>query len=323
MKKIFLLVPVLFFALCAGMISAAQVPPQISVSADKTQVHVGDDIGVAVSVSVPQDYELASEDVHKNTLGRFQVRGLKTSEYQDKEKKITVWKYLLTITCYETGKIEFPGLEFMWRVKGGGEWQKLSSKPLTINVESVLSKGASKDIQPLKPKLKLWIKPLLIFLLVLALIIAGLLWFFKFRKAIRNNTPVRETRVPAHIIAYTQLEDIEKDRLIERSLFEEFFNRLSFCLRHYIENRFLLRAPLMSTEEFLERAKKFPELNPEQKGLLEEFLMLSDLVKFARYGSSSREANDSLRAVKDFVEQTKEEPLPEPDKTKKGKTDDF
>jgi hypothetical protein len=88
---------------------------------------------------------------------------------------------------------------------------------------------------------------------------------------------------------------------------EEFFDRLSGCIRHYLENRFCLRAPQMSTEEFMEIAKTSPLLQGEHKRLLRDFLSLADLVKFARYGSSPQEADQAYNAAHHFVEQTKEE----------------
>ncbi len=316
-KFIFLILMIFCGVFALGTVFAAENPPQIKLSVQKKTVHVGDDIKVNISLTAPADYEIESADVRQDTIGKFSVRSLKTGKAKAKNKK-SISNYRLTLAAYQTGKLKFPALEFLWRVRGRAKWQKIKSKPLTITVASVLTKKSSRDIDTVKPKLKLWILPLLIVLLIILLIAAGLFLLFKFRKKPQNKEAKPEVKLPAHVIAYSQLADIEKDRLIQRALYKEFFERLSSCLRHYIENRFSLRAPLMSTEEFLLRAKKFSALNVEQKALLENFLMLCDLVKFARYGSSHHEAVDSLGTVKEFVEQTKEEPLPEEKTIKKG-----
>ena len=116
----------------------------------------------------------------------------------------------------------------------------------------------------------------------------------------------------AHEIAYKAIEDLRSSGLIKNGLVKEYFFRLSFIVRQYLENRFRLRAAEMTTEEFLAVISRgevtSPLLNQQIKGLLKNFLEKSDMVKFAKYGPTADEILSSLAAAKQLVDQTKEDP---------------
>jgi len=58
---------------------------------------------------------------------------------------------------------------------------------------------------------------------------------------------------------------------------------VSDAVRVYLEERFQLRAPERTTEEFLRDLQKTSVLMAQQKASLAEFLEQCDLVKFARF----------------------------------------
>ena len=86
--------------------------------------------------------------------------------------------------------------------------------------------------------------------------------------------------------------------------------RLSGIVRTYIEARFGLKAPDMTTEEFLQVTSNAQALSSSHRRLLQEFLERSDLVKFARYEPSRHEADEAFEAAHRFIQDTV--PSPEP-----------
>ena len=80
--------------------------------------------------------------------------------------------------------------------------------------------------------------------------------------------------------------------------------RLSDIVRSYLEGRFHLRAPEMTTEEFLQAAQRDPQLAPPQRSLLGTFLSEADLVKFARYVPAADDSERAYRAAREFVQST-------------------
>src|SRR3954466_1400067 len=134
------------------------------------------------------------------------------------------------------------------------------------------------DIRPIKPPVEIfdpwaalaWTGGILI----LAAALASL--FIWLRK--RQQT-IRSIPVPPHVRA--------RDRLNAALAMihdpRPFCTEVSDAIRRYLEERFNLRAPERTTEEFLRDLQRAHELSQEQKLWLAEFLERCDLVKFARF----------------------------------------
>lgn len=101
-----------------------------------------------------------------------------------------------------------------------------------------------------------------------------------------------------------QLDQLEKSSLINQGQFEKYYVKLSEIVRDYLEERFDLRAPEMTTEEFLAHLKSTDVLNDQQKETLKKFLELSDLVKFAQFTPETEEQNKNLQIALKLIDQT-------------------
>jgi hypothetical protein len=73
-----------------------------------------------------------------------------------------------------------------------------------------------------------------------------------------------------------------------------------------LEDRFELRAPELTTEEFLASVGESPDLSRDHQNLLREFLRQADLVKFAGVQPSSQDIQRSVDAARRFLEETRE-----------------
>jgi len=109
----------------------------------------------------------------------------------------------------------------------------------------------------------------------------------------------------AHEIAYEQLETLLGKRLPASGKLKEYFSELADIVRHYLENRFDLRAPEMTTEEFLLFARDVSSLAVAHRELLRDFLTTCDLVKFAKYAPPDTEIDAAFQIAKKFVDETK------------------
>jgi len=286
----------------------SSVPPEITAGADKDKVTIADTINYTVTVKASSDTEIIQEP-GQDKIGVFFVRDLKHKQTKDKQNN-QIFTFSYQLAAFEVGKLAIPGYKIQYKQKSETEYKTILSPPLEITVESVVGEDKDIQIKPLKPKIGVWQSfwlRLLLGLIGAALIILLFIVLRK-RKKEKSQIPVF---IPAHIIAYRELEQLRNLNLLEKGQIEKYFEMLSGCLRRYLENRFNLRAPLMSTEEFLIKAKSSSSLNTEQKKSLKGFLQLSDLVKFARYGSSVPEAEGSYEAAKNFIDQTKQEDITE------------
>ena len=136
--------------------------------------------------------------------------------------------------------------------------------------------------------------------LFLLMIVAGVLTWLKF-KEVTSNIVEKE----AWEIALEQLKALRERDLFGRGQVKEHFTELSLIARTYIEQRFDIRAPEMTTEEFLSHVKNSMSLAGSHKETLKSFLKLSDMVKFAKYGPSAEEAGQSFELIQRLIFETK------------------
>lgn len=114
-------------------------------------------------------------------------------------------------------------------------------------------------------------------------------------------------RKPAHEIALVELGRLVADQLIERGAYKPFYQRITGILRRYIENRFHLRAPEQTTEEFLDASRRASVFNTGDLHLLEECLTHCDMVKFAEHTPDHPQMTSTLDTVRAFIERTRRE----------------
>ena len=161
------------------------------------------------------------------------------------------------------------------------------------------------DIRAIKPPVDipdpwLWLWVLLSGLAaaILVLIIVGL---FRRKKAEEIEVIV----VPPHIRAKQKLA--EALRLISDP--NQFCTEVSNTLRVYLEERFELRAPERTTEEFLVELQNSKQLTLDQKLSLGEFLQSCDLVKFARFEPTETNLRQLHDAALRLVDETQFDPI--------------
>jgi hypothetical protein len=91
----------------------------------------------------------------------------------------------------------------------------------------------------------------------------------------------------------------------DRERVDAFFVSLSSIVRRYIEHRFALRSPELTTEEFLAELQRSPDLLRSHQALLAEFLGVADLVKFARHTPGPSAIDHSVEIAERFLEATR------------------
>lgn len=112
-----------------------------------------------------------------------------------------------------------------------------------------------------------------------ALAIALALGWLLLRLYRARKLPFQHPAVPPEVHARQRLAAIR--HLIAEGRHQEFVVEVSSILREYIEARFGLKAPSLSTEEFLFEAERGAQLDPRWRESLAGFLQQCDRVKFA------------------------------------------
>lgn len=122
-------------------------------------------------------------------------------------------------------------------------------------------------------------------------------------RALRARRRIEAQR-SAYDEAVIQLRQLEANPPDETSA-DSWYVTLSAIVRRYLERRYEIRAPELTTEEFLQVATARPELTGEHRALLTSFLERCDRVKFAGYRPDADESLATLKAARGFVEDTR------------------
>ena len=166
--------------------------------------------------------------------------------------------------------------------------------------------AGTNDIRPIKPPVAVpnplawafWVGGIV---LTLALIAAAIGFWLATRKR-RAIPPL----VPPHIRARQKLDAA----LLLIGDPRAFCIAVSDAVRVYLEERFNLRAPERTTEEFLRDLQKTPALTQQQKASLATFLEQCDLVKFARFEPPETLLRELHESAQRLVHETQYEAVP-------------
>jgi len=278
---------------------------EATAAVDKTSIQIGDKFTYTITVRAKKDIEVEFPQILPESLSGFAIKDFSSSARGLFAKKTFKQWYLLD--TYVSGEHTIPAATVKYRTKGQTDWQELSVNEVKLEVKSVLDNASNRaDIRDIRGPKSFTSKMRFYSLIVLALllIIGGVFSFILLRK---KHEESKTPPLLAHIIAYEALAALEKKDYIRQGQTKAYYIELSDIVRRYLENRFNIRAPEMTTEEFLLKVKEDSSLSVEHKGLLRDFLTNCDLVKFAKYQPAETEASLALASARRLVDQTKQE----------------
>jgi hypothetical protein len=214
----------------------------------------------------------------------------------------------LTMTAWDTGELNGP--IFRVPVTVGKTNQTITTQPFSVTVTSVLpdslqtvadtSKVAAalKDIAPIRP-----VRPGVLDIALPVLLLAGLGYYLyrrHKRPAKTNETPAAPPPppVPAYQRALVLLDELRRERVLERGDFVEFYYRLSMILRFYVEERDGFKAMEMTTAEVRDT---WHNPNAEERNQILRFLAEADRIKFARHLPDSEAGNRAASYVETYL----------------------
>ena len=194
------------------------------------------------------------------------------------------------------------------RYREGGELKDAAGQETRVTVASVLTPEATdiRDIKPPEPIPVDW-RPWYAAAAALALVLATGILVRRLRRrpaSVGGEPPPRA----AHDVAAEALAELKRRNLVRDGRFKEYYSTLSGIVRTYLERQFGLRAPEMTTEEFLLTTARDARLDGVHRRLLGDFLLESDLVKFARHHPTIADSERAWDAAARFVAETSRPP---------------
>ena len=144
-------------------------------------------------------------------------------------------------------------------------------------------------------------------------IIAALLfWYLRRRFRSPNLPPAVFLQCAPHEIAHEQLSRIEELNLVAQGKMKAYHTETSQVIRQYIAARYSIPALELTTDDLLGRLS-CEVVQGENLKLIRNFLTSCNLVKFAKYQPTKREAHERLDGARRIIDVTKQ--LQEPSET--------
>lgn len=159
------------------------------------------------------------------------------------------------------------------------------------------------DVQRLEEIPDPWKRPIQVGFVALVAGAAGLAWWRWSRRPPAERAPLPAPDPAA--VARGRIEAAREWMADPR----RYAGEVSDAVRHYLEDRFGLKAPEQTTEEFLTDLSRRPTLDPRHQGPLAAFLEQCDLVKFAGWRPGAQELDGLEAAAVWVVDETAPSPV--------------
>jgi len=296
----------LLVLLLAGLVHAEE-PVEVRAHAEPDTVTIGTRFRYVVEVTAAPDAEVFVEQPAER-LGDFDIVdfGVEPPVQRDGKTRLTRWYRLVG---YSPGEHLVKSPPVTYRL-AGGEPTEAPGQEIGVTVESLLAKEPEasdiRDIKPPEPVPVDW-RPWYLLGGLVALALAAGAILSRMRNRSRRASVPPPPRPPQDVAAQA-LAELRRRNLIGAGAFKEYYSTLSDIVRTYLEQRFGLRAPEMTTEEFLLTTARDGRLDGAHRRLLGDFLAESDLVKFARHLPTIADSERAWEAAARFVEETSRPP---------------
>ena len=283
-------------------------PISATVSLTPAEPRLGDLLVLSLTVAAEAGVSVEMP-AFGDALGRFAIVDF-TPRQESTETGGTLASQRYTLQAPMSGRQRIPRLRIEYvdaRPGQSGRIRELLTDELGFEVASVLPEGSiAEELRPPRAALEElqgpWLQRywpwLAVGLAVLAAAAGGVRYWLR--------QVVERARLTAYDRALARLDRLQRQGLPDASRQDAWYVELSDIVRRYIEARFGLRAPELTTEEFLLEAGRAVALSKAHRELLPAFLERCDRVKFARYNPAADESQDALQLARRFLDETRD-----------------
>lgn len=226
----------------------------------------------------------------------------------NKKKQLMDLRGSVVLAPFEEGVYELPPI--LVQRTYAGKVDTLLFEGVRLEVATIPVDTATFEIRDIKGQIKYpvtfkevfpWLGG---FILLLALVAVAIYLVVRYRRR-KGLEPSPDE--PAYIVALRRLEHFRNDKFWTPEKQKGFYSGVTDALKEYIEDRFGVDAPEMTTEELFSALKNRPEIAADVFESAKDLFERADFVKFAKYVASDEDNARVIPTAINLVTSTIEE----------------
>ncbi len=289
----------------AGTLFAQKLSVETAI--DTNIITIGDQIGLNYTLEKKKDLITKLPSFADTLTKGVEIIGepvIDSSLSKDDLRRINI---NLTITSFDTGLYYLPPRQIIFDDAGFSDTLLSRATYLMVKGVPIDTTYTIRDIKGIE-KMPLTLGEILIYSGILILIIGAVVliyYYFKRRKQEKPLFKPLKPEEPAYITALRELDKIKAQKLWQQNQVKEYYTRITYIIRWYIEKRFSIIALELTSDEILDYIKRsgIDDINYTN---LESLLNLADLVKFAKGEPNPEQNIVHLDNAYDFIKKTKQ-----------------
>lgn len=263
-----------------------------------------DSLGKGTAIALPDFSEVSNDTLtlvsnwQTDTIGRY------TKKDAEAGKPLSI-RASVVLAPFEEGTYELPAIPVA--IIRSGHADTLLFEAQTMDVKTLQLDTAGFEVRDLKGQMTYpvtfrEIAPWLGGGIVLAGLIVLAVWLL--RRYLKKKKGVEEKKDPAYIVALRKLEGFRSDKYWAPEKQKLFYSGITDALKEYIDDRFGVDAPEMTTAELFAALKGEKDISPELYMDMKSLFERADFVKFAKFAASDEENASVLPVAVRFVTST-------------------
>jgi hypothetical protein len=281
----------------AALLSVEKNGVELKVESETTQIDPARSVFLTMTMTAGQGVKVVAPDL------RPRVRGFSLAEDFEEEPKtgadgrvttVVNWR-LVPEPCAAEYKVA-PFVVGVETAKGAADFYAgpirfeapAAREPVTGGMEA----DPKKVLPPLSWKLVGYVA---LAIVLAAAVLVGLIWLVKY-----VARRVKEHRMSPIERAWVELDRLLKKGLPARGKYKDFYVELTMVVRRYVQRKYGIRAPNLTTEEFFAEVSK-PEHKLNSAEALKQFLESADMVKFAGVDANEEMAKGATNSARTYL----------------------
>lgn len=293
------------FLIAAVLFEASQLGIDLKVESETKVIDPARSVFLRMEIRTPHDKKADMPDLRDRVVGFSLVEDFAEEPVKEKDGstvQATNWR-LVPEPCADTYKLKpfvVKVSPVIWKAQSDEGRFSFIGGPIYFENPAVrepvtggMETDPKKDLPPLSWKLVGWV---VLGIFCLASLILGL-WLV-IRYVARR---VKEHRMSPIERAWVELDRLLKKGLPGRGRYKDFYVELTMVVRRYVQRKYGIKAPHLTTEEFFAELAKSNNQTIEQSNNLRRFLESADLVKFAGVEATPEMADEATDSARGYL----------------------